>query len=116
MGKDLLGNPYKQTNPTLSLGSTLSISTPAPIIGTTGITYQPGKFTTLTNPDLGNPYRNRKPDLSLKKPSELKLDRPKSTPAEDESSVTKKKTIYIVVGVAALIGVIILLNRNNENK
>ena len=39
MGKDLLGNPYKQTNPTLSLGSTLSISTPAPIIGTTGVTY-----------------------------------------------------------------------------
>ena len=103
--------------PDLSLPQyNLNINTPAPIIGTSGIVYKPGKFTTLTNPGLPNPYMNSKPDLSLKKPSELKLDKPKSTTSETTPTPTKlnQKTIYIIVGVAAFLGVIILLNRNNE--
>jgi hypothetical protein len=122
--KDLLGNPYSQGRPnlglgtTLSLGSTLSINTPAPIIGTSGITYKPGKYTTLRTPDLANPYSRNpsgKTDMSLKKPAEMKMDRPKSEKADENQSNTKtKNSTYIIVGVVALIGIALLLRTNNE--
>jgi len=116
--KDLLGNPYKQSNPTLSLGSTLSINTPAPIIGTNGISYKPGKYTTLTNPDLGNPFRKNpsgKTDMSLKKPSEMKMDRKKSeTTDQTQSNTMGKTTTYVIVGILAVVGISLLLRTNNE--
>jgi hypothetical protein len=112
MPKDLLGNPYQQSNPTLSLGSTLSINTPAPIIGTSGITYKPGKYTTLSNPGLANPYQRKpfgKTDTSLKKPSEMRMDRPKPLIPDAESDKMSKTTKYIIVGVVALVGIALLL-------
>lgn len=119
MPKDLLGNPFQQSNPTLSLGSTLSINTPAPIIGTSGITYKPGKYTTLSNPDLANPFQRKpfgKTDTSLKKPSEMKMDRPKSeTSSDSESNKMSKTTKYIIVGVVALVGLALIIKMNEKN-
>lgn len=108
--------------PNLSLPKIdLSISTPAPIIGSNGIIYKPGQYTTLTNPGLVNPYLKKpsgKTDMSLTKPSEIKLDRTKSepNPTTPESKSINKKTMYIAVGVIVVIGAIILLNNSNENK
>ena len=112
---DLLGNPYQKPNPTLSLGSTLSINTPAPIIGTNGVTYKPGQFTTLTNPGLANPYLQKptgKVDTNLKKPSEMKLDRTKSdsTLTTPESRKLSKTTKYVIVGLIAIVGIALLMN------
>lgn len=119
MPKDLLGNPFQQSNPLLSLGSTLSINTPAPIIGTSGITYKPGKYTTLSNPGLANPYQKKpfgKTDTSLKKPSEMKMDRPKSEISSDsQSNKMSNTTKYIIVGIVALVGLALLIGINEKN-
>lgn len=107
--------------PDLSLPKyNLNISTPAPIIGSNGITYQPGKYTKLTNPDLGNPFQKNpfgKVDTSLKKPSEMKMDRPKSDTSKTDLEPKKisKKAIYIGIGVVVAFAALILMNRANEN-
>ena len=116
----LIKNKKNKNMPDLSLPKVnLNISTPAPIIGSNGVVYKPGQFTTLKNPGLANPYLQKptgKTDTSLKKPSEMKLDRPKtdlSEPAPENKSVDMKN-IYIVAGAIFVIGALILINQNSE--
>lgn len=106
--------------PDLSLPKVnLNISTPAPIIGTNGVVYKPGQFTTLTNPGLKNPYQQKpfgKTDTSLIKPKEIKMDRPKADLSEKtpENKSIDMKTVYMFAGAILLVGALILINKTNE--